>query len=116
MDIPATWREAYRNQFQLAKQLKDTVDLHLSHTAPDWFTTSRIKEEESFYQKIETGRVEDINKLEDFFGAMIVVPLPINIEEAVAFFKSFFVVFQLNSLVISLQVSQSFLLHPLICC
>lgn len=47
-----------------------------------WFFTSRLKGLESFALKIETGRVPEPSKMEDFFGCTIVVPTLSQIEEA----------------------------------
>lgn len=89
--IPTSWREAYRKQFPLAKLLKAEVDQYFERARTGWFTDSRVKEEGSFHQKIETGRVENIDELEDFFGALVVVPLPSDIPSALEFLDEFFV-------------------------
>ena len=47
-----------------------------------WFYASRIKTLESFAQKIETGRVGDPTRLEDFFACTIVVPTSVEIGSA----------------------------------
>lgn len=38
-----------------------------------WFYTSRVKELESFALKVETARVQDPSKLEDFFACTIIL-------------------------------------------
>ncbi|WP_291037548.1 hypothetical protein [Herbiconiux sp.] len=91
MTVPTSWREAYRKQVPLARLLKAEVDQHFEKARPGWFTHSRVKEEESFHQKIETGRIEEIEELEDFFGALLVVPLPSDIASALEFLDEFFV-------------------------
>lgn len=48
-----------------------------------WFYYSRVKELESFALKIETGRVPDPSKMDDFFACTIVVPTISNIDRAV---------------------------------
>ena len=48
----------------------------------DWFFLSRLKELESFALKVETGRVPDPAKLEDFFACTIVVPTMAETKEA----------------------------------
>lgn len=48
----------------------------------NWFYIGRVKELESFALKIETGRVTDPAKMEDFFACTIVVPTLGQIEEA----------------------------------
>lgn len=47
-----------------------------------WFFLSRLKQRESFALKIETGRVDDPQRLEDFLGCTIVVPSTTEIEQA----------------------------------
>jgi len=88
--IPVSWREAYRKQLPLAKLLKTEVDKHLESASQGWFTESRVKEEGSFHQKVETGRIKEIEQLEDFVGALIVVPLPSDIPAAFQFLDGFF--------------------------
>ncbi|MEX2297602.1 MAG: hypothetical protein WD715_09310 [Dongiaceae bacterium] len=48
----------------------------------DWFFRSRIKGLESFALKIETGRVPDPARMEDFFACTIVVPTMVEIDQA----------------------------------
>lgn len=55
-----------------------------------WFTTSRVKEFETFAQKAQSGRVLIPSALEDFVGAMIVVPLLTDIPRALDFVNTFF--------------------------
>jgi len=47
-----------------------------------WFYSDRVKALESFSLKIETGRVANINDLEDFFGCTIIVPNLMHIQNA----------------------------------
>lgn len=90
MTTPASWTEAYKVQKSRADLLKKEVDKFLAHAPSTWYTASRIKESESFYQKLETGRVKDFGALEDFFGALIVVPLSSDIPNAYRFLEEFF--------------------------
>ncbi|QYG12540.1 hypothetical protein [Microbacterium sp. PAMC22086] len=90
MVVPSSWRDAFKAQEALAKLLKTEVDSHLRKAPGDWFTTSRVKEEDSFHQKIETGRIVEIDRLEDFFGAMVVVPLQSDVTNALTFIERFF--------------------------
>ena len=48
----------------------------------NWFYLSRLKKLESFALKVETGRVSDPNKVEDFFACTIVVPTMKEVQEA----------------------------------
>lgn len=90
MATPISWREAYKKQVPLAERLQEEVDKYLKKAPQGWFTESRVKKENSFYQKIETGRYKNIDQLEDFFGALVVVPLPSDIPAALDFLKKFF--------------------------
>jgi hypothetical protein len=47
-----------------------------------WFLRHRIKELESFALKLETGRVERLDRLEDFFACTIIVPTLVAVSEA----------------------------------
>lgn len=51
-------------------------------TGKGWFFISRLKEQESFALKIETGRVDDPCRLEDFFACTIVVPTIAQVSDA----------------------------------
>jgi ppGpp synthetase/RelA/SpoT-type nucleotidyltranferase len=48
-------------------------DLLRGQLLKEWHYISRVKERESFAQKVETGRFSDLRKLEDFFACTIVV-------------------------------------------
>ncbi|HZU92732.1 MAG TPA: hypothetical protein VFF85_03845 [Microbacterium sp.] len=65
------------------------VSRHLERAPKGWYTESRAKTEESFYQKIETGNVPDFDRMEDFVGVFIVVPLPTDLPEALKFVEGF---------------------------
>ncbi|MBO9102288.1 MULTISPECIES: hypothetical protein [Rhizobium] len=65
-------------------RLAAEVQLFLKEEAEKqgWFFVSRLKELESFALKIETGRVPEPAKLEDFFACTLVVPTLAHIEVA----------------------------------
>ncbi|MGF3054582.1 RelA/SpoT domain-containing protein [Microbacterium sp. YY-03] len=90
MTVPSSLRTAYREQKELAELLKKEVDAFLRSVPPGWYVESRVKDEESFHQKMETGRYLDPLHLEDFFGAMVVVPLPSDLPKAIDFVETFF--------------------------
>jgi ppGpp synthetase/RelA/SpoT-type nucleotidyltranferase len=54
-----------------------------SSKKPEWFYRSRVKELESFAQKLETGRVDNPSKMEDFFACTLVVENRSSIRDAV---------------------------------
>ncbi|MBX9941369.1 MAG: hypothetical protein K2Y32_19055 [Candidatus Obscuribacterales bacterium] len=68
-------RCCYNDQVERNTRLKSTVDGLIRPSAFDkgWHYTSRLKEIGSFAQKLETGRVKDPAKLDDFFACTIVV-------------------------------------------
>ena len=55
-----------------------------------WFFYSRLKSLESFALKVESGRVQDPNKLEDFFACTVVVSTTSQIEDAERLVLEFF--------------------------
>jgi ppGpp synthetase/RelA/SpoT-type nucleotidyltranferase len=84
MKIVKRIRDIYnecRPQFDtLAKEVKDTLKPCVEEKG--WFFLYRVKEIESFALKIETGRVSEPSKMEDFFACTIVVPTIGKITEA----------------------------------
>lgn len=65
---------------RLASEVRDVLKSRVEREG--WFFFSRIKSDESFAQKIETGRVPDPERMEDFFACTIVVPTISAIHEA----------------------------------
>lgn len=90
MVVPASWREAYASQRELGDKLEAEIKQHLRLMPKGWYTESRVKEPDSFNQKIETGKVPDFDHLEDFVGALVVVPLPSDVPIALARIGDFF--------------------------
>ncbi|MGO4212859.1 hypothetical protein AB4043_18795, partial [Terriglobus sp. YAF25] len=69
MKIPASLREAYADQLTRYRTLQKQVDDFLrTHKRSGWHYESRVKGEESFTLKVESGRVKDPFNLEDFFA------------------------------------------------
>lgn len=74
MKIPASIRTLYEDQQESRERLKILVDALLEpRLLRGWHYESRVKTVESFTLKVESGRVQDLNTLEDFFAATIVV-------------------------------------------
>jgi ppGpp synthetase/RelA/SpoT-type nucleotidyltranferase len=74
MKIQTSIRDLYGPQSELCKLLQEKVDSIIKGLIPTfWHYESRIKSEESFALKIESGRYKRPQKLEDFFGCLIVV-------------------------------------------
>ena len=68
-------RDIYLDQTVRGRRLSLEVNelLKAEVEGRGWFFESRLKEEDSFALKLETGRVVDPTRLEDFYGCMIVV-------------------------------------------
>ncbi|MFE6971423.1 hypothetical protein [Isoptericola sp. NPDC057653] len=85
MKIDAAIRESYERQARIARQLKGEVDIDLQKRKhSSWHYESRVKGDESFAIKVESGRVPDPNRMEDVFGATLVVPNATRLPEAEA--------------------------------
>ncbi|SKC49790.1 hypothetical protein SAMN06309945_1467 [Okibacterium fritillariae] len=92
MTTPASWREAFSAQRKLGELLEAELAELLRGVPKGWYTETRIKAESSFNQKIETGLVENFDRLEDFVGGLIVVPLPSDVPRALEYVYRFFTV------------------------
>lgn len=91
MKIPASIRELYKAQRAVNEKLQECVGALLRPRLEKfWHYDDRIKTEESFALKIESGRFADPANLEDFFGCMIVVRNYREIREAEVIVKELF--------------------------
>lgn len=84
MKIARSVRALYDEFYPLYQRLSVDVNERLKPRAEEkqWFFRSRVKQMESYAQKLETGRVSDPRRPEDFFACTIVVPTLVQIEEA----------------------------------
>src|ERR1039458_89954 len=83
MKISASIRTLYEDQQETCDRLKGLVDALLkSRLLERWHYESRVKTAESFTLKVESGRVHDLSRLEDFFAATIVVRNGLEVTEA----------------------------------
>lgn len=74
MKIPLSIRNLYYAQRETNTKLKDLADKKITALKEErWHYESRIKSIESFALKIETGRINDLLKFEDFFACTLVV-------------------------------------------
>lgn len=74
MKVPGSVRDAYQQCVEARTGMKDRVDALVVGRKPlRWHYESRVKELVSFALKLETGRVADPLRLEDFFACTIVV-------------------------------------------
>lgn len=93
MKVISSIDNCYQQQLDLNKELKNKVDdIIKTNKKTKWHYESRIKPEESFALKIETGRIEDPTKLEDFFACLIVVKNSIEINKALDLVDGFFTI------------------------
>ena len=85
MKIPKQISEIYSDLEPKYKLLMANVDdiLHSLIKEKNWFYRSRIKRQNSFYQKIETNSQYSVGNYEDFFGCEIIVDTKSEINEAV---------------------------------
>lgn len=81
----------YQEQYLINERLKIHVDEILLRIKKDtWHYFSRIKGKESYALKLETGRIKDAKKLEDFFACTLVVENLNQIDIAVNVLKAEF--------------------------
>lgn len=94
MKVAKGVRAAYNTAKDDYQRLSDEVlpKLQPKVEGRGWFFISRIKEQESFALKIETGRVRDPSRMEDFFACTIVVPTVLHIADAEQLIESTYAV------------------------
>lgn len=91
MKIPRSIRAGYESQHDAYLRLQKEVQTVLKPVLSlRWHYEDRIKELESFTQKIESGRIDDPSKVEDFFACTVVVPNSATIPEAERRVRSLF--------------------------
>jgi ppGpp synthetase/RelA/SpoT-type nucleotidyltranferase len=74
MKIPLSVRDIYRDGLEKYELLQTKVDLIINGVKDrNWHYLSRIKDEENFALKLETGRCLNPRQLEDFFACTLVV-------------------------------------------
>jgi hypothetical protein len=83
MKVQTSIRGRFNQQQEVNTLLKEHVDkLFMSAKDRRWHYESRLKELESFAVKVETGRVKDPSRLEDFLACTLVVPKPSEVQAA----------------------------------
>lgn len=92
MKTPGSLRGLYEDQLGLHKIMHEKVDSILRLAIPSiWHYESRVKQLESYVQKVETGQV-DPHAVEDFFACTLVVPTLTDLAEAESRVARLFVV------------------------
>jgi ppGpp synthetase/RelA/SpoT-type nucleotidyltranferase len=91
MKVPNSVSAVYNDIFPRAVQLQEEMTRIMpSIKHPSWHYFSRIKSEESFALKLETGRVEKIKELNDFFACTLVVKNKGEIQDALRRIRTHF--------------------------
>lgn len=92
MKIAKAIRDAYNSARNEYERLSEEVCTKLGPdvTSKGWFFISRIKQLESFALKIETGRVDDPRRMEDFFACTIIVPTLLQVSDAEQLLESLY--------------------------
>ncbi|MHB1708754.1 MAG: hypothetical protein ACYCT2_04680 [Thermoplasmataceae archaeon] len=91
MKIQRSIRDLYEEQSEQCQLLREKVDtLIKSKILEGWHYESRIKSMESFAIKIESGRFDHPDALEDFFGCLVVVRNASEVEAAERMIKDLF--------------------------
>ncbi len=91
MKVIQSIAKIYNEQKPFADALKVQVDnLVFAKKKETWHYYSRVKTEESFALKLETGRVKIPTQMEDFFAGTLVVENIKEIASAIAFIDSVF--------------------------
>jgi len=95
MKVINSINKTYQQQLESNNVLKKKVDEIVKTNKKEmWHYFSRVKSEESYALKIETGRIENLSNMEDFFACTIVVENSIEINKAVELIKRFFEIIQ----------------------
>jgi len=83
MKVSASIRRLHEDQKEINARLKAAIDERMRNLKnPRWHYESRVKELQSFALKIESGRFNNPQALEDFFACTVVVANATEIEEA----------------------------------
>lgn len=90
MKIAKRVRDLHESEWPNYTRLSEDVCSRLQSICDSrgWFLRHRVKELESFALKLETGRVERPDRLEDFFACTIIVPTLVALSEAEALVRS----------------------------
>lgn len=93
MKIVKSIDTVFNTNYEYMEVLKKRVDdLFINNKNPLWHYVSRIKAEESYALKLETGRVSNPAELEDFFACTIVVENLSQIEFAIRLVEKFCII------------------------
>lgn len=86
MKHPASYVDAYDDERAMLEEVKHYAGAQLQRVAIDhgWLFDDRIKSATSCLSKLESGTVKSLRHLNDFYGAMIVVPTQKELESAKA--------------------------------
>jgi len=93
MKIPASIRTLYSDQLDVNTRLQAKVDARIKGFKRDtWHYESRLKQDQSFALKVESGRTSKPSAVEDVFACTLVVRNGTEIDEAEKLVRDHFVV------------------------
>src|ERR1700684_1659319 len=93
MKIPASIRKLYADQLEVNRRLQAKADERIRGLKRDaWHYESRLKQEQNFALKVESGRAKNPGAVEDVFACTLVVRNATEIGEAEALIRQNFVV------------------------
>lgn len=92
MKIPASIRTLYSDQLEVNTRLQAKVDVRIRSFKRDtWHYESRLKQDQSFALKVESGRTSKPSAVEDVFACTLVVRNGTEIDEAEKLIRDNFV-------------------------
>ena len=84
MKVPQSVRQTYEQILPLYTAMQPAVDERMrALKSPKWHYESRVKEMESYAQKLETSREPNPNRPEDMLGCTLVVENHAKVQPAV---------------------------------
>lgn len=84
MDIPFSFQTAYDEEYALLDRVRYFAERRLRGLCKrkGWLFDDRMKEPESVLAKLQLGELRTISEMQDFYGAMVVTPSPVELDEA----------------------------------
>ena len=83
MKIPASIRALYADQLEVNRRLQEKVEARIrSFKSDTWHYESRLKQDQSFALKVESGRASNPSAVEDVFACTLVVRNGTEIDQA----------------------------------
>jgi hypothetical protein len=91
MNVPQSIGDIWEGQRSLYEKLRAAIEpLIGGHLHKEWHFVDRVKGQESFAQKVETGRVSDPRQMEDFYACTVVVKNMAEVADAEIMIRNIF--------------------------